>query len=200
MTRFMSAAHANMLPRLYKQYMLSNNAGMAYSSFVTIAGAILMAGLGNALKDQLSYGEESPYVKGKAKRTQRNIHSSGLLGQFERLSDFISPVYPQNKTKITEQPGKWAYEQAKDKSPTFNYVARAGEGVANVLEGKTEQGVQKLIRGLPVIGSFPSSARSTAEIFKDMKGNSAIEEIVALPKEAVIAAVFNQPIVAANLG
>jgi len=171
MTRFMAAAHAVILPRLYKQYLLSNNAGMGYSAFVTMASALLMASVGNALKDQLSYGEESPYVKGKAKRAQRNIHSSGLLGQFERLSDFVSPVYPQSKTKITEQPGKWAYEQAKDKSPTFNYVARTGEGVADVLEGRPEKGAQKLMRSLPVVGSFPIVSRKTVDILNDMKGN-----------------------------
>lgn len=171
MTRFMAAAHAVILPRLYKQYMLSGNAGMTYSSFVTIAGALLMAGLGNILKDQLSYGEDSPYVKGKGKRAQRNLHSSGLLGQFERVTDFISPVYPQSKTNITEEPGKWLYEQAKDKSPTFNYAARVGEGAKEIVEGKVPQGTAKLVRALPVVGSFPIVSLSTKELLKDMKGN-----------------------------
>jgi hypothetical protein len=171
MTRFMAAAHSTILPRLYKQYMLSGNAGMTYSSFVTVAGALLMAGVGNILKDQLSYGEESPYVKGKAKRAQRNLHSSGLLGQFERVSDFISPVYPQSKVKITEEPGKWAYEKAKDISPTFNYAARVGEGAKEIVEGKVPQGTAKLIRALPVVGSFPIVSLNAKELLKDMKGN-----------------------------
>ena len=159
MQRFVVAQTAVLIPRLYKQYLISGHAGMAYSAFFTIASSYLAASLGNALKDQLSYGEESPYIKGKAKKFQRNIYGSGVLGRMENIVDKFSPLYPQKTPAITEHPLDFTYEKAKDLSPQVGWLAKTGEGTKMVLEGKTNEGLNKAARALPVLGGFPQMTK-----------------------------------------
>jgi len=166
MTRFMAAAHSTILPRLYKQYLLDGHAGMKYQAFSTIAMALLFASLVNMLKDQLSYGDESPYVKTKMKRLQRDVNTSGLLGQFERITDKISPVYPNGGPALTKDPIGWGVDKIKDISPVASWVAKPIQGTKDILEGNTERGVKQLVRATPLIGSFPIAASTIASAFK----------------------------------
>ena len=170
MGRFVATTMTTTLPRLYKQYLLSGNAGLTYSAFSVIAMSYIMASITNMMKDTLSYGEDSPYVKGNWKKIQRNIYSSGTIGQGEKIVELFSPLYPEKKTKFTQEPFKYAYEQAKGVSPQLNYIGRAVEGVSNIAEGKTERGVNQLLRGAPIIGGFPVATRTIASAFSEKKG------------------------------
>jgi hypothetical protein len=169
MGRFIAAAHNVILPRLYRQFILNGNVAMRYQAFSTIAMALIFAALANALKDRLSYGDESPYVKGYRKNIQRTINSSGLLGQFERITDNILPVYPQPKTDITQDPLKWTVNKVKDISPVASWAARPVEAAMYFSEDKPAAAVKQLARATPVIGSFPIAADFLSSVFKENK-------------------------------
>jgi len=169
MGRFMASAHNVLLPRLYREFMLNGSVAMRYQAFSTIAMALLFAALANALKDRLSYGEESPYVKGYRKNIQRTVSSAGLLGQYERVLDNLLPVYPQPKTDITTNPAKWTINKVKDISPVASWAARPVEAAMYLSEDKPAAAVKQLARATPVIGSFPIAADFLSSVFKENK-------------------------------
>jgi len=169
MGKFMATAHAVILPRLYKQYLLEGNAGMKYSAFATIAGALVVASLMNTLKDFLSYDEDrdNPFLKTSAKKAQRTVNASGLIGQFEKITDKISPVIPNSGPKFTNDPVGWGVDKIKDNSPVASWTAKAVGGTSELLAGNTEKGVKQLVRATPVIGSFPRLAKDFVSAFKE---------------------------------
>jgi len=167
MGRFMASAHATLLPKLYREYMMNGNVGMRYQAFSTIAMSLLFAALVNDLKDQLSYDDESPYIKGTRKRAQRNLYTSGLAGQYEKAIDMLVPLYPQSKTDITSKPAQWALDKVKDVSPVASWAARPVQAALYAGEGKTDKAVKQIARATPVIGSFPVVADMLSSPFKE---------------------------------
>jgi len=168
MQKFMATAHAVILPRLYKQYLKEGHAGMKYSAFATMAGSLLAAQLINQLKDFLSYDEErdNPYLKTRAKKAQRTLNTSGLLGQFEKITDKMSPVIPNSGPKFTNDPAGWGVDKIKDMSPVASWTSKVVGGTYNTLNGNTEKGVKQLVRAAPVVGSFPRLAKDFVSAFK----------------------------------
>jgi len=168
MGKFMATAHAVILPRLYKQYLLEGNAGMKYSAFATIAGSLVVASLMNTLKDFLSYDEDkdNPFLKTGAKKAQRAVNASGLIGQFEKITDKLSPVIPNSGPKFTNDPVGWGVDKIKDNSPVASWASKAVGGTSELLAGNTEKGVKQLVRATPVIGSFPRLAKDFVSAFK----------------------------------
>ena len=93
---FISHFHANILPRLYEQY-LSGNKGtiMAYAAFRHVAYAFAMALLAQWLKDYIKYGESSPYLSDGLAVYQRALEYSAITGVFERGLDVVHPTYKE---------------------------------------------------------------------------------------------------------
>jgi len=165
MQKFMGTATAVLLPRLYKQHILNGSVGMRYDAFATMGMTLIMSAFVNMFKDQLSYGEDSPYVKSRAKKAQRILNSSGLLGQAEKITEAISPTIEFSSAKFTENPAGWAVDKAKGISPVASWVAKPIEGAYAISEGKDLKGAKKIMRAMPVIGSFPAASNYTAEEF-----------------------------------
>lgn len=163
MQKFMGTATAVLLPRLYKQHILNGSVGMRYDAFATMGMTLIMSAFVNMFKDQLSYGEDSPYVKSRAKKAQRILNSSGLIGQAEKITEAISPTIEFSSAKFTERPLEWAVDKAKGASPVVSWVAKPIEGAYNIAEGKEMKGAKKIMRAMPVIGSFPVVSNYTAE-------------------------------------
>jgi len=164
MTRFIAGLTANILPRLYFDYVKDGNAGMRYQAFAVMASALAMAYIANNLKDILSYGDdENPYVKGKAKEMQRAIEGSGLLGRFDQVLQGISPIYKQRVIDPTEQPVAWAWSTLKGNAPPINWADRTVRGMYNLGIGETELGTKQVVRSLPVAGSFPIVAETVSK-------------------------------------
>lgn len=163
MTRFIAAATTTVLPNLYMNYIAKGSAAMRYQAFSVIALALLFAAIADGLKDELKYGEANPWIRGEFKRYQRTVGSSGLLGKGEVITNLISPLYPDRKTKFLDSPGTYVYDQVKGTSPVVSWADRAVSGMYNVTSGDQEKGTNQIFRSLPVIGSFPKAARDIAE-------------------------------------
>jgi hypothetical protein len=166
MGRFMATAHAVVLPRLYRQYLLDGNVGMRYQAFSVIAGALLLGAVANMLKDQLSYGEDSPYINGKRKNIQRTINSSGIIGQYERIVDNVFPIYPQTGAKFSNNPALWLGSQVTQASPVLSWATKPVAGAIAIGEGNTPKGIKSLVRASPLVGSFPQAASYISSLFK----------------------------------
>jgi hypothetical protein len=167
MGRFMAAAHAIILPRLYRDYILNGNAGMRYQAFSVIVSTLITGHLMNMLKDMLAYGEDNPYIKTKVKQAQRTLNASGLLGQFEKVVDTLSPLYPTSKgPNITTDPLAWGVSKATGISPQAAWAKKAIGGAVDVSMGDTAKGVKSLVRAAPLAGSFPIVASEVAKYFK----------------------------------
>lgn len=166
MGRFMAAAHAVLLPKLYRKFILEGSSAMRYQAFESIVLTLLFASLANMLKDQLAYGEDSPYVRGAKAKMQRNLGSSGLTGQFEKVIDKVSPIYKGSGASITNDPVGWAGNQAAQASPVLSWAGKVAGGVQDVGSGNTDKGVYQLMRAAPLIGSFPIASREVANLFK----------------------------------
>jgi hypothetical protein len=167
MTRFIAGLTANVLPRLYMDYIKDGNAGMRYQAFAVMMMAVTFAYLANGLKDMLAYGDdENPYLKSRGEVAQRALYGSGLLGRVEAVVDMFAPLYPNRKADPTTDPFEWAYDTVKGNAPPIGWADRAVRAMYQLGTGDTEQGVKNTVRSLPVVGSFPIAAETAAEQFR----------------------------------
>jgi hypothetical protein len=167
MTRFMATMTANVLPRLYRDYIKNGSVGMRYQAFSAIVSAMILGAIMNALKDELAYGDENPYVKSTGKKIQRAISASGALGRLDSAVEFVSPMYPQNSVSPVKSPFKYSYNALKDLAPPIGWADKVASGVYRVANDDVPGGVSKLARAAPIIGSFPIVANELKNKLKE---------------------------------
>ena len=142
---FISTFTSTYIPRLWGEYVKRGSPAMKYNAFATMATMILLGFVSQELKDQLKYGETSPYLD-EAEWLRRGISSSGLLGSSERI---INTLYPMYETR-TDGVFQWAWNETSGQSPAISTMASAIGGVGNIIEGDTTRGMDKLLRITPV--------------------------------------------------
>lgn len=167
MTRFIAGLTSTVLPRLYRDYIKDGNVGMRYQAFSIIVGALAMSVLANALKDELAYGEESPYVNGLAKHMQRTVYGAGLLGRYEALVDGVMPLYQDNRPDPTKDPLGFVWDVAKDNSPPLGWADRLLVAASAGSEGDWDKAGLQALRAAPIIGSFPGTAKDVVSKFNE---------------------------------
>lgn len=157
MTRFMGTTTATFIPKLYRDYIIRGNKKMQYKAFSTIILALLGSHLVNILKDNVSYGGDSPYVKGRVKRMQRDLATAGLLGQGDRILEMISPTIQfqsnSNKPLTVGSMTQSAANAVVNSSPVLSQARKLILGVGNISNGNIAAGGKQIAGVLPLVGS-----------------------------------------------
>jgi endonuclease YncB( thermonuclease family) len=168
MTRFIAGMTANILPRLYKDYIKDGTVGMRYQAFSVMGMAVVFAAMANVLKDTLSYGDDdNPYIKSNFKKAQRAIQGAGLLGRLDQVVEGISPLYPSKSINPAKDPIGFSWNMLKSNAPPVSWADRSVRAMYNLGTGETEKGVKGIIRSAPVVGSFPIVADTAAKMIKE---------------------------------
>jgi len=171
MTRYIAALQTSVIPKLYQEYIKDGNLGMRYQAFSVIVGALALSALGNALKDELAYGEDNPYLNGIMKNTQRTIYYSGLLGKGESVVDAVMPLYERKSSGMIDafDPSNdrssiagYAYGVAKDNMAPVSWADRFVKAGSAASKGDTTRATEQLLRAAPLIGSYPKASKETA--------------------------------------
>jgi hypothetical protein len=148
---FTSTFTANQIPRLWDQLKGNSSKGLQYGTVAALSNMLVLAFLSHGIKDELKYGETSPYLT-DAQKIQRAIYSSGLLGTTERVigSNFLFPLYGSD----TYGTGDFLWENVAGEAAVSSTVAR----FYNMIEAGTEGDGAKFERNfygsLPIIGPF----------------------------------------------
>ena len=157
---FIATFTANIIPRLWGDYVKRGTPSMKYNAFAIMSTMILLGFVSQYLKDLLKYGTATPYLS-RAEKIQRGIGSSGLIGVAERPLDFFFPIYETSSSGNIE----WFFNTVSGEAAALSNVTRAAKGAVQIVEGKTEPGVYKLLKTTPVIGPFNQLNRWVAQFF-----------------------------------
>ena len=141
---YISAFTANQLPRLWDG--LKYSKGLRYSTFASAATMLFMGFLSQAMKDELKYGEPSPYLTDREK-VLRMIYSSGLIGTGERIigSPMLLPLYGSSSRDFTE----WTWNNVASEAAAAGTVER----FYRIAEGYFEDDDAKMMKSF--YGSLP---------------------------------------------
>ena len=148
---FTSTFTANQLPRLWKQVKGGSSKGLQYGTMAAMSNMLLFAFLSQGLKDELKYGEESPYLTDN-QRIQRAIYSSGLLGTTERVigSNFMFPLYGSD----TYGAGDFVWENVAGEAAAAGTIGKAYNMIAGAVESDNEKVKRNFVKSLPFLGPF----------------------------------------------
>jgi len=144
---------ANHLPRLWRDYIKDGPPSIKFNTFAMMALMIMLGFASQYLKDWLKYGEPSPYLD-DSEKIRRAINSSGLLGQGERVLNFVWPTFERNPSNFMEA----AVGTVFDEMPAMSPLERMYKGADAFYEGEGSKGVYNIARGSPVIGPMTSLA------------------------------------------
>lgn len=177
MTRYLAAFQTTIIPKLYNDYIKDGNVGMRYQAFSVMIGALALSALANSLKDQLSYGEDSPYLNGILKNSQRTLYGSGLLGRGEVVVDAMMPLYNRkgpslidavNPSDNSTSLGSWMYDTARNNSAPVAWADRLVQAGQYASEGEYSKAGKQVARAAPLVGSVPQTYDRLEELFTNM--------------------------------
>jgi len=154
---FISHFHANILPKLYQNYLRTGTTKMAYTTFQQMALAITAAYVSQYLKDLLLKGELHPNLKDGGD-IQRAIEYSGLLGQGQDLVNVAIGNSYGMETK-----GFFDYFTS---SPTISHFTNVGKDIAK------EDYTGAAQRALP-FGEYTKEEAATRKLFDMVMGNNS---------------------------
>ena len=147
---FTSTFTANQLPRLWNQ-ISKGSKGLQYGTVATMSNMLILAFLSQGIKDELKYGEESPYLTDNQK-IQRAIYSSGLLGTPERVisSNLMFPLYGSDTYGV----GDFVWENVAGEAAASSTIGRLYNMVDSAIEGEGDKFERNLYKSLPFAGPF----------------------------------------------
>ena len=155
---FISTFTANVVPRLWNDYIKRGSPRMTYNAFALMTTMVALGMASQYLKDLIKFGEPSPYLD-DFEKVQRAIYSSGITGQYERAIDLVFPIYEAR----TRGPVDWLLTNLQGEAgPTVRNIQSVYEAGQAFAEGQTERGIDKLLRLTPASG-FTSTRRAIAE-------------------------------------
>ena len=152
---FLSTFTANIVPKLWNdkfgKAVRQRDPSLAYNAFALAMVMLVLGAAGQYLKDVIKYGEGSPYLEGN-QIYHRAILSSGLLGQYEKVTDIFLPLYPQRGeggatragSGIVGAPGR----------AVQNFIDAAS--FASSKESPPGSALNAFLKNVPFISSFPA--------------------------------------------
>ena len=157
---FIATFTANQIPRLWGDYIKRGTPAMKYNAFAVMSTMVMLGFVSQYLKDLLKYGMATPYLD-RAEVIQRGIGASGLIGVAERPLNFFFPIYETSSSNMVEE----LFQTVSGEAAALSNITRAATGVGQVIEGKTETGIYKILKTMPIIGPVNQLNRNIAELF-----------------------------------
>jgi hypothetical protein len=166
---FISTFTAVVIPKMYNNYLRKGNPQMKYNTFALIVLMIALGGASQYLKDFLKFGKPSPYLDGVG-YAQRALYSSGVLGQYERVVDYMYPLYPNRDD--------WLFTTlVGEAGPTLRNLQNVGKGVGQLITAEGQEdaqvGLGNLFRSAPGIAPFTGGRKALA---KGLTGENPLPE------------------------
>lgn len=118
-------------------------------------GAVAIAFLAQALKDEVKYGDKPSWLS-DAEYIQRGIMASGLLGQTERIFNFIFPLYKSEEDNLADK--FWA-----EFGPITGAVDSLIKGSKWASEGEGERALNQYLKVTPA-GTFTQQRQFIAKL------------------------------------
>jgi len=150
---FTSTFQANQIPMMWDQVKRGgpSSKGLTYGTFASASTMLLLAFASQGIKDELKYGESSPYLSDPQK-IQRAIYSSGLLGTMERVigSDFLFPLYPESSYGASE----YVWDHVAGEAPAAGTVERAYGIIEGLITSDDDQFKRNLYGSIPIFAPY----------------------------------------------
>lgn len=148
---FTSTFTANQLPMLWDQIRGKSAKGLTYGTYVTAGSMLALAFASQGIKDELKYGETSPYLTDNQK-IQRAIYSSGLLGTTERVigSNFMFPLYDSSSSN----PGEFVWDNMAGEAAATGVVERVFGMIGSAVDGDSQKFQKSALGSIPFAGPY----------------------------------------------
>lgn len=148
---FISVFTANVVPKLWNEYLKNGSPKMKYQTFALVVTMMGVAGASQWLKDFIKFGGSSPYLS-DAQLVQRALMSSGILGTGERVLQVVAPMYSDRGENIVER----LLGETVGGAPTLRIATTAGKAVKEAAEGDYEGFLKQGTRLVPVASASPT--------------------------------------------
>ena len=152
---FISTFTANVVPKLYNDYLKNGSPRMKYNTFAMMVTMMAFAGASQWLKDYIKFGQSTPYLS-EPQLLQRALQASGLLGTGERIVQMGLPLYKSRDQGLVDR----FFGETIGGSPGIRNVVTAVKGVDALSEGDTNRAVKQATKLIPGIGPI-TPARNT---------------------------------------
>jgi len=159
---FIATFTAQILPKMWGEYVKKGSPAMKYSTFATMATMVLLGFVSQDLKDQLKYQEKSPYLD-DAEYVRRGVFASGLFGTYERG---VNTLFPQFEDR-SDNSFDWAIGEIIDQSPALGWMANVGTAGKNLLEGELGKATRGALGATPIIAPFTSIRQAAGKAVDD---------------------------------
>jgi len=146
---FISTFTANIVPKLWNDYLKNGSPRMQYNTFAMMVTMMALAGGSQWLKDYIKFGGSTPYLN-DAQLVQRALQSAGLLGTGERILQAALPLYKSRDEGIADR----LFGETVGSSPTLRNLITAGKAVEALGTGDTERATRHATKLIPVVGVY----------------------------------------------
>ena len=143
---FISTFTANIVPKLWNDYLKNGSPRMQYNTFALICVMTATAGASQWLKDYLKFGGSTPYLSNE-QLVQRALMNSGILGTSERILNAAFPLYADRDEGIAGR----IFGETVGGAPTARLGFTAGKLIKEIGQGDYEGSLRagtKLIPGV----------------------------------------------------
>lgn len=144
---FISTFTANVVPKLWNDYLKNGSPRMQYNTFAMMMVMMAMAGGSQWLKDYIKFGESTPYLN-DAQLLQRALQSSGLLGTGERVLQAALPLYRSRDESLIDR----LFGETVGGSPMARNIITGGKAIGALGAGETERAVGQATKLIPGVG------------------------------------------------